>query len=76
VRFGFTWMPMSSTPTVMAAVDFPEPGGPTFKELADLLTPLVLHPQALGLELTIYDPGLDPGRSCATRLVSLDGGLT
>jgi len=58
-------------PTVMAAVDSPEPGGPTFKELADLLTPLVLHPQALGLELTIYDPGLDPDRSCATRLVSL-----
>lgn len=24
-----------------------------------------------GLELTIYDPGLDPDRSCAARLVSL-----
>ena len=58
-------------PTVMAAVDSPEPGGPTIKELADLLTPLVRHPRALGLELTIYDPGLDPDRSCATRLVSL-----
>jgi arginase len=58
-------------PTVMAAVDSPEPGGPTIKELGDLLTPLVRHPRALGLELTIYDPGLDPDRSCATRLVSL-----
>jgi len=58
-------------PTVMAAVDSPEPGGPTIKELADLLTPLVRHPRALGLELTIYDPRLDPDRSCATRLVSL-----
>jgi arginase len=58
-------------PTVMAAVDSPEPGGPTIKELADLLTPLVRHPRALGLELTIYDPGLDPDRSCATRLVWL-----
>jgi arginase len=58
-------------PTVMAAVDSPEPGGPTIKELADLLSPLVCHPRALGLELTIYDPGLDPDRSCATRLVSL-----
>jgi arginase len=58
-------------PTVMAAVDSPEPGGPTCKELADLLRPLVSHPRALGLELTIYDPGLDPDRSCATRLVSL-----
>ena len=58
-------------PTVMAAVDSPEPGGPTIKELEDLLTPLVRHPRALGLELTIYDPGLDPHRSCAARLVSL-----
>jgi arginase len=58
-------------PTAMPAVDSPTPGGPTIKELVDLLTPLVRHPRALGLELTIYDPGLDPDRSCATRLVSL-----
>lgn len=58
-------------PTVMPAVDSPTPGGPTIEELVDLLTPLVRHPRALGLELTIYDPGLDPDRSCATRLVSL-----
>jgi hypothetical protein len=37
----------------------------------ELLTPLVRHPRALGLELTIYDPGLDPDRSCAARLVTL-----
>ncbi len=37
-------------PTVMAAVDWPEPGGPTIKELVDLLTPFVRHPRALGLE--------------------------
>ena len=58
-------------PIFMAAVDSPEPGGPAIEELVDLLTPLVRHPRALGLELTIYDPGLDPDRSCATRLVSL-----
>ena len=58
-------------PSVMASVDSPQPGGPTIKELVDLLTPLVRHPRALGLELTIYDPRLDPDRSCATRLVSL-----
>ena len=62
-------------PTVMAAVDSPEPGGPTIEELVDLLTPLVRHPRALGLELTIYDPGLDPDRSCAARLVSLLGNV-
>jgi arginase len=58
-------------PTVMRAVDSPEPGGPTINEVVELLTPLVHHPRALGLELTIYDPGLDPDRSCATRLVTL-----
>ena len=58
-------------PIVMPAVDSPEPGGPTISEMVDLLTPLVLQPRALGLELTIYDPGLDPDRSCAARLVTL-----
>jgi arginase len=58
-------------PTVMPAVDSPSPGGPTIKELVELLTPLVRHPRALGLELTIYDPGLDPDRACAARLVTL-----
>jgi arginase len=58
-------------PTLMPAVDSPAPGGPTIKELVELLIPLVRHPRALGLELTIYDPGLDPDRSCAARLVTL-----
>jgi arginase len=58
-------------PTVMPAVDSPEPGGPTIDELVNLLTPLVRHPQALGLELTIYDPAHDPDRACAARLVTL-----
>jgi arginase len=58
-------------PTFMPAVDSPTPGGPTMNQLLQLLTPLVHHPQALGLEITIYDPGLDPDRSCAARLVSL-----
>jgi arginase len=58
-------------PTEMPAVDSPEPGGPTIEEVVELLAPLVRHPRAVGLELTIYDPGLDPDRSCATRLVSL-----
>lgn len=58
-------------PSVMPAVDSPEAGGPTISEVVELLTPLVHHPRALGLELTIYDPKLDPDRSCAMRLVSL-----
>jgi arginase len=72
-RHGF-WIHLDAdvvNPAVMAAVDSPEPGGPTINQVVELLTPLVRHPRALGLELTIYDPGLDPDRSCAARLVTL-----
>ena len=46
-------------------------GAQTLDEIVELLAPLVRHPRALGLELTIYDPALDPDRSCAGRLVGL-----
>ena len=58
-------------PVAMPAVDSPEPGGLMPDELARILKPLVQHPQALGLSLTIYDPALDPDRSCARKLVHL-----
>jgi len=58
-------------PTDMPAVDSPEPGGPTATETVGLLMPLAHHPRALGLEITIYDPALDPDRSCGARLVRL-----
>jgi arginase len=58
-------------PAAMAAVDSPEPGGLTPRELLRVLTPLVQHPRALGLSLTTYDPALDPDRSCARRLVNM-----
>lgn len=59
-------------PEVMPAVDSPEPGGPDFDALARLLAPLVSHPGALGMQLTIYDPELDTaGREGAAQLVSM-----
>ena len=58
-------------PLEMPAVGSPEPGGPGIEELAALLAPLVDHPNALGMALTLYDPSLDPDRSCAVRLVEL-----
>lgn len=59
------------TSAVMPAVDSPDPRGLETDTLVDLLRPMVHHPRALGLELTIYDPGLDPDRACAARLVAL-----
>ncbi|MGH7465671.1 MAG: arginase family protein, partial [Longimicrobiales bacterium] len=58
-------------PRVMPAVDSPEPGGPDIERLADLLAPLVAHPSALGMQVTIYDPALDPDRQAGARLVAL-----
>ena len=58
-------------PVVMPAVDSPEPGGLGLDELAAILAPLVRHPRALGMELTIYDPSLDPDGTGAARLASL-----
>ena len=58
-------------PALMHAVDSPEPGGPMPDELATLLKPLVEHPLALGLSVSVYDPALDPDRSAARRLVAL-----
>lgn len=57
--------------SVMPAVDSPEPDGLSVRELEDLLTPLVTHPAALGLQLTIYDPRLDPDGMSAGLLADL-----
>jgi arginase len=56
---------------IMPAVDSPTPDGPGINELAAFLRPLARHPRALGMELTIYDPRLDPDLACARRLVDL-----
>lgn len=55
-------------PAVVPAVDSPVGDGLRLHELASLVRPLARHPQALGLELTIYDPTLDPERVSAARL--------
>lgn len=59
------------TPSEVAAVDSPIPGGPTTAELAALLSVLLRHPKAAGLELTIYDPELDERRDSARHLAAL-----
>jgi arginase len=53
-------------PRFLPFVDSPEPGGLHPDTLVNLLKPLVLHPNAVGLEVTIYDPRNDhDGRGAA-----------
>lgn len=58
-------------PEIMPAVDSPEPGGLGIDELVELLSPLLRHPRALGMQVTIYDPSLDPGRTAGRALATL-----
>ncbi|MBE1513711.1 arginase family enzyme [Nesterenkonia halotolerans] len=45
-------------PTVMPAVDSPDPGGLDAEQLIELLDHLA--PQAIGASVTVFDPDLDP----------------
>jgi arginase len=58
-------------PAIMPAVDTPEPNGLDLDELIELVAPIARHPQALGLQLTIYDPTRDPSLDCAELLATL-----
>lgn len=57
--------------SVMTAVDSPEPNGPDAGQVATLLNRLAGEPKALGLEVTIYDPGLDPDLAAARILAGI-----
>lgn len=58
-------------PSIMPFVDSPEPHGLSAEALADILKPLVTHPRAVGMELTIYDPRHDHDGRGAELLVEL-----
>ncbi|RDC62176.1 arginase family protein [Adhaeribacter pallidiroseus] len=45
---------------LMPAVDSRSPGGLSYPQLHNLLTPLIASPKLAGLEITILDPDLDP----------------
>ncbi len=45
---------------LMPAVDSRQPGGMSYEELVELLRPLLRSGLAVGMELTIFDPELDP----------------
>lgn len=58
-------------PAFMPFVDSPEPGGLSPEDLIALLAPLVRHPRAVGMELTIYDPRDDHDGRGAELLVHI-----
>ncbi len=54
--------------SIMPAVDSPNPEGMTFDELVAALAVFLASPRAVGLELTIFDPDLDPDGAYARQL--------
>ena len=54
--------------TVMPAVDSPDPDGLGWADLPELLAPLLASPLLTGVEVTVFDPDLDPGGSLAAVL--------
>jgi arginase len=53
------------------AVDSPQPESLGFEELTELLGAVLGSPQAVGIQVTIFDPELDPDGSLAGRLADL-----
>ena len=54
----------------MAAVRYPQPGGLTWDELGRLTDAALAVPGLLGIDLTIYNPDLDPDGAGARRIVA------
>jgi arginase len=51
---------------VMPAVDSPQPGGLSRNELIEMLRVLLASRLAAGMEVTIFDPDLDPDGTVAS----------
>jgi len=58
-------------PSVMPAVDSPDPDGLLPDELVALLRPLLGSPHCAGLNVTIYDPDLDPEGTAGALLTDI-----
>jgi arginase len=58
-------------PKIMPAVDSPDPGGLDHDELVTLLGNLLASPQSVGLEVTVFDPDLDPDGTLAGQLTNI-----
>lgn len=56
-------------PSVMPAVDSPDPGGIALGELQQLIEVFASYEESLGMELTVFDPDYDPDGEYAEALV-------
>jgi arginase len=57
--------------TLMPAVDHHHPGRLTWKEAVIVLRSILQIPRVAGLDVTIFNPRLDPNRALAARLAAL-----
>ncbi|MFI1364038.1 arginase family protein [Streptomyces griseochromogenes] len=58
-------------PSVMPAVDSPDPDGLQPTELVELLRPLLASERCAGFNVTIYDPDLDPDGTAGALLADV-----
>ncbi|GLQ51299.1 arginase family protein [Dyella flava] len=58
-------------PEWMPAVDSPDPGGMDPDELHTVLKIVLASPRCVGMEVTIYDPTLDPDEKLADFIIDL-----
>lgn len=58
-------------PSIMPAVDSPDPNGLTADEVSRLLRTLAVSPRCVGFQLTVYDPDLDPDATGAALLADI-----
>lgn len=59
--------------SVMPAVDYRIPGGLSWQQLERVLTTALASQRVSGIEITIYNPSLDPKGTAGRRLVQLLG---
>ena len=54
----------------MPAVSYPQPGGLTWDEIEPVAGAAIHAHHLVGMDTTLYNPELDPDRTCARRIVS------
>jgi arginase len=60
----------------MPAVSYPQPGGLHWHEVNQIATAALRADHLVGIDLTIYNPDLDPDRAAARRIVDFVAGVT